>query len=149
MPFHLQAQLLIAQGRLGLEMARTIIFLVARLVPLLLLTQFGLEAVAMGLAASNLILALASFLILKQVLSFSGWDYWRAITPSLGVAATTSLALGLILWATPLASMPIFAGLCLCGMATLFGALAGMRVFRHPLLGELIWALPGNRRPEQ
>ncbi len=147
MPFHLQGQLFIAQGRLGLEILRTFVLVAARLVPLLLLPGFGLEAVAMGLSASNLVLALVSYSMLQRVLGFTWRDYGRAILPSLGTAGTTGLALGMTVWAVPLTALPTLAWLCLSATATLAGTLLGMRLFRHPLLAELLRSLPTRTRP--
>ena len=136
-PFYLQGQLAIATGQVRWEAVRVFVFLALRLVPLFLLTPYGLEAVVAGYAASCLLLAPISLLMLKRFFNIGFRGLASSCRSSLGVLMTCLLFISAGHMLIPLTG--IAPGLQLVFACMLFfgGWLVAIRIFHHPLREEL------------
>lgn len=137
-PFQLVDQVLIAQGKIRLETVRIASMLGIRLLPLVLLPPQGLEAVALGYAAANLLVAIVSLYIMRQHMSISPRDLAKALVPSGGALLLAGGVVGAMVFALP----PEFAtgwwGLGIFSVAIVLATLLAHRISRHPLIDEFI-----------
>ncbi|MBI5331508.1 MAG: oligosaccharide flippase family protein [Betaproteobacteria bacterium] len=136
-PFCLLEQLLISHGRADHEMGRNVMVAGVRLAPLLLLPPYGLEAVALGLAAANAVLFAAFYLLLRRHLPMAFSRFLRAMLPSAGVALLVAGALEAVRLAAPVESVGLIGVLALNSTAALLAFLLGNALLRHPLHEEL------------
>lgn len=136
-PFQLLDQLLIAQGRLKLEIVRLVIMLAVRLLPFLLLPPYGLEVVAVGYALSNLLVVAFFFYIVQHYLGFSVAEVVRALTPSVAPMALVAILLGALVHIMPAEMAQGTLALGLYSVVSIVATLFGQRLSGHPLYNEL------------
>lgn len=136
-PFYLQEQLFIAHGLVRREALRTLLAAAIKLVPLILLAPYGLTWVAVGVAASTLLVSGISFAMLKKLLGLGLRDLIGACGRSFGVLIISAISSGISAWW--LSTMPRSAWVDLPVACIGFGIawLAAVFATRHPLGDEL------------
>ncbi len=137
-PFSLLEQVLISHGRADHDMARNIMAAGVRLVPLLLLPPFGLEAVAWGLAAANAALFGGLFFLLRLHLPIPVSQFVRAMLPSAGVALLVAVSLEAVQLSGVAANLGMAGLLVVNSVTALVAFLAGIALVRHPIHSELL-----------
>lgn len=136
-PFYLQYQFTVSQGRVRLETVRSALIVSTRLLPLFLLPAYGLNAVAAGYAASYVLAAVVSFVLLRRVHAISIAELWTAVLASLQVTALSATVLFVVSAALPPQVFGSWLGLA-AALAGLSGSwLLGLRLFRHPIHQEI------------
>ena len=137
-PFQLVDQVLIAQGKIRLETVRIASMLGIRLLPLVLLTPQGLETVALGYAAANLLVVIVSMYIMRQHMGISPRELAKALVPSGGALLLAGGVVGSISFALPPDLATGWWGLGIFSVAIALATMIAHRLSRHPLLDELI-----------
>ncbi len=136
-PFHLLDQLLIAQGMIRVHTLRITSMLCVRLLPLLLLPPYGLEGVAMGYAAANLVVVVISGYIMQHYFGISLRQMGHALVPSVGPLVCAGSVVGTLAYGLPVEVADGLLGLCIYTLVVVVATLAGYRAFRHPMIEEL------------
>ncbi len=137
-PFQLVDQVLIAQGKIRLETVRIASMLGIRLLPLVLLPPYGLEMVALGYAAANLLVVFVSMYIMRRHMGISPRDLARALVPSGGALLLAGGVFGAIAYGLPPDLTTGWWGLGLFSGAIALVTIVAHRLSRHPLLDEFI-----------
>ncbi len=94
-PFYLQGQLAISTGHVRWEVVRVLASLLLKLLPLFLLPDYGLPAVAAGYAATSLIVAPLSYLILRKLFDIRLSSLLNTCWRSFGVFLVTLVILAI------------------------------------------------------
>jgi O-antigen/teichoic acid export membrane protein len=136
-PFYLQPQLLIARGRIGLETLRTGLTIGIRLIPLLLLTDMGLNMIAAGYALSSLAVAGISAMILHTSMDISLARIFHALRPSIVVLVACGASAALTALGISALGGGDVALLTCMAVVMPVSSLIAMRAASHPLMREL------------
>ena len=154
-PTMLAPQLIIAQGRPRLALAREALVQGLRVAIVLICAVHGFLAVAAGQLVVTLCALIVDFAIVRRIIGVSGLDMLRACLPSLGLALSACIApLAVTLFYPPMPDR-VWLPLAVALAGGLAGWMAALLVLPHPLRGEWrillrflpsprIW-LPGHR----
>lgn len=136
-PFYLQHQVSVSQGLVRREVLRNGLIMAVRLLPLLLLPSYGLEAVVTGYACAYMFVAVISYFFLRTICDARLTNLWQSARPSLYMAVVTAIPLSISAYFMRYQPHEFWQTLATSWAALAVGWLIAGRSIGHPCYNEL------------